>query len=137
MREPFVRAVLIAAIGGLGLGAVPVVSGLAPERERGEYVPIAEYYWLNKFKYERHVGRSACDRATGLYRGTIRRVSYEVWVDRFVERERRWVYTIRAPHPYPVVIRRNRSSGLVVSDTIARATDWQATTGRCPDGRPK
>ena len=44
MRAHVVQAILIGAIAG----AVPVVSGLAPSN-RGEYVPVAEYYWLHKY----------------------------------------------------------------------------------------
>lgn len=119
MREHVVRAVLVGAIGALGLGAVPVVAGLAPPQP-GEYIPVAEYYWLNKYRYERHVGKNACNRITGAYGGTIRDAFYNVRFDG-IEKEWRWLYTIQLS-----------ANGMM----LAPAANWTATTGQCTDGRP-
>lgn len=96
-----------------------------------------QFYWINKWRYARHVGRNACRADTGEYVGQVTRVEYVV-----TRNSKEWVYVFDRPHKGPVTIRPepNRHSARVQQAVAlamsGSATEFTVTNESCRDGRP-
>lgn len=97
-----------------------------------------QFYWINKWRYARHVGRNACRAGhPGEYVGQGTRVEYVV-----TRNGKGWVYVFDRPHKRPVTIRPepNRHSRRVQQAVAfamnGSATDFTVTYGSCPDAQP-
>jgi hypothetical protein len=107
--------------------ALPTVPALPARRQ---------FYWINKWRYERHVGLHACRADTGEYVGQIARIDYVVSGD-----SKQWVYSFK---PRPISIyndpptRRDLERVLQAKPVPLRgaAADYTVTGGSCADGRP-
>ena len=66
-----------------------------------------QFYWINRWRYARHVGRNACTADTGEYVGRVTRVEYVV-----TRNGKDWVYVFDRAHKRLVTIRpeQNRNS---------------------------